>query len=65
MQAGGSESLKVGQIGNRRKILEVLLVVEGTGERLSRSSSSSEKPWVENDSSSAPVDEEPETEDDR
>lgn len=64
MQAGGSDSLRVGQIGNRREVLknrspsggirhrraivEVIFVV---------------RKRFETDSSSAPADEEPETED--
>jgi len=51
------------KIGTRFLKIEVLLAVEGAGERLSRSSSLSEKAWFETDSPSAPADEEPETED--
>jgi hypothetical protein len=64
MQAGGSNSLGIGQIGNKREILENRSrSVEGAGERSSMSSSSSEKAWFETESSSAPAEEEPETED--
>jgi hypothetical protein len=54
--------------GINLRVLEIaseslgLLDVEGAGEHWSMSSSSSEKSWVERDSSSAPADDEPETE---
>ena len=62
-EGGTVSGLARSEIGAGFLKIEVLLAVEGAGERSSRSSSSSEKAWFETDSSSAPADEEPETED--